>query len=345
MKLKSLQYIILFCIAFGSGISNSFAVTQTLSTAAPVVGASVGQNAGNIQFGFTTGLPYSQSVSINGNTLDFAGTFWTENAGWCTFSGLGTNGAKLTGTTDNMPMIGFAWCENAGWISFNPTGVYNYTSNSINSNPSDVFFTKSTGLFHGFAWSENLGWISMEGLITYITAPSLANFQPFAASGSKVFAINSPSPIPSGMSYTSYVENWDSTATVFKAGTTFTHDFRQAKLYNLTITDPFGNSTSGNVQVVADVPSDTLNATTNIGVTEASTYTGTFADSKVADASQVHSIGLKLRDQYGNPVITVPGIKDVNVKVSFNNNVDNNQSILSTGILGDAIQFPSTTFG
>ncbi len=38
---------------------------------------------------------------------------------------------------------------------------------------------------------------------------------------------------------------------------------------------------------------------------------------------------LKLRDQYGNPVINEPGIKTVHVRVAFNNNVDKDQSFLT----------------
>jgi len=53
---------------------------------------------------------------------------------------------------------------------------------------------------------------------------------------------------------------------------------------------------------------------------------------------------VKLRDQYGNPIINEPGIKTVNVRVAFNNNTDKNQLLSIGGIIGDAIQFPSTTF-
>lgn len=290
-------------------------------------------------------MPGANEVSINANTLIFAGTFWTENAGWCTFNGLGSGGAKLTGTADNMPMVGFAWCENAGWISFNPRNVIDTTTLTN----SDVYFNKPTGTFHGFAWSENLGWINMDGLMTDITAPNItANFKPFAASGSKVFTLSDPSPtIPTGSSYIFEVDNCDSGVgcaggkhTYIETTPSFTHDFRQAKLYNLKITDPFGNWSEGSVQVVANVPNDTLNAT-NIGVSAASTYTGTFAtESKVADAVQVHFMNISLRDQYGNPVITEPGIKTVKVRVAFNNNVDKDQLLSIGGTTGDAIQFP-----
>lgn len=251
-------------------------------------------------------MPGLNEVSINANTLNFAGTFWSENAGWVTFNGLGTNGAKLTGASNIMPMVGYAWSENAGWISFNPRNVID-TATYTNS---DVFFDKSAGHFHGFAWSENLGWINMEGLMTDITAPSLSAFNPFAANSSKTLTTDLSPIVPTGTSYIFNVEKWDSTATVLYTSTTnspsFTHDFRQAKLYYLKVTDPFGNSSDGNVQVVANVPSDTLSSQPISAGATAATYTGTFADSRVGDATQVHSMDIKLRDQYGNPVITEP---------------------------------------
>lgn len=314
------------------------------SSAAPVVGTGAGQNAGVVLFDYLTGLPSDQRVSLNANTLNFTGTFWTQNAGWCTFGELGANGAKLTGSTDNLSMTGFAWCENAGWISFNPTG-------SI-SPGTDVYFTKSTGLFHGFAWSDNLGWISMEGLMTDITAPSPLNFATFSASGSKMFTLNDPSPtVPASGNYEFKITNWDSTTTTLTGASSpnFTHDFRQAKLYYLKITDPFGNSSEGNVQVVADVPSETLDNSHKIalGATE-TTYTGTFATSKVADGTQVHSLSLKLRDQYGNVVknesttdTPAVAIKTVTVSVAFNNTVSKDQ----VNIGGNAIKYPLGTIG
>lgn len=173
MKRISL-YMTLICIAFVTGMSVSFATTTpTLSDAAPIVGTTaVGENAGTLIFQYETGVPpATNEVSINANTLIFTGTFWTTNAGWCTFSEQGT---KLTTRTGNASMTGFAWCQNAGWISFNPTG-------SI-ATGGDVYLDNTTGIFHGFAWSENLGWINMDGLVTDITPPSDANFKAFAAS-------------------------------------------------------------------------------------------------------------------------------------------------------------------
>lgn len=283
-------------------------------------------------------MPGANEVSINANpsSLVFAGTFWTENAGWCTFNGLGTSTAFLTGSTNDMPMKGFAWCENAGWISFNPTGITDFTSNASNSRPSDVFFNKPTGTFHGFAWSENLGWINMDGLMTDITAPDItANFKPFAASGSKVFTLSDPSPVASGINlYKFEVDDWNNDATWYISeyntpDPKFTHDFRKAKdtYYRLRITDPFGNSSEGTVKVVANVPADSITLPIDgfMAGGVASVYTGSFIESRVADADQTHSVNIKLRDQYGNSVKTEPGIKDVTVTIGFDNNVDKNQ--------------------
>lgn len=168
-----------------------------------------------------------------------------------------------------------------------------------------------------------------------------------AASGSATLTLSNPSPImPPGGSYDLSIEKYNSTAMIPSSSPTPTFtglDFRQAKSYALTITDPFGNSTTGNIQVVADVPFDTLNSI-NIGAVEASTYSGSFADSRIADASAVHFMSMKLRDQYGNPVITEPGIKTVTARVAFNNNTDKNQLLSIGGVIGDAIQFPGNAF-
>jgi hypothetical protein len=169
----------------------------------------------------------------------------------------------------------------------------------------------------------------MEGLMTDIIPPSLANFRPFAANGSKVFTMIDPSPVmPSGGNYTFTVDKWDGGNTIYSpTSPSFTHDFRQAKSYALSITDPFGNSTSQNVQVVANIPTDIITspiAGFTAGGT-ASSYTGTFVNSVVADVNAVHSINVHLRDKYGNPVKNEPGIKTINVRVAFNNNVDKDQ--------------------
>lgn len=227
-------------------------------------------------------------------------------------------------------------------MSGSNTPLYNGTQS--------VIYNKATGTFSGFMWSDNVGFIAMEGLYLDITPPSALNFQAFAASGSKVFTLTDPSPVTSGLDlYKFEVDDWDDDATWYKSvynaiNPNFTHDFRKAKdtYYHLRITDSFGNSSEGTVKVVADVPSDILSAT-NIGGT-ASTYISTFADSRVADAVQAHSLSMNLRDTYGNPVKNESGIKTVNVRIAFNNNVDRNQSLSADGVLGDAIQFPDTEF-
>jgi hypothetical protein len=190
-------------------------------------------------------------------------------------------------------------------------------------------------------WSDNVGFIAMEGLYLDITPPSASNFSVFTASGSKAFTLASTdeSPVVSGVGlYEFKISDWNNDATQYGTTTgsvspSFTHDFRQAKSYSLKITDPFGNSSEGTVQVVADVPADTIILPIDgfIAGGSATTYTSTFADSKVADAVQKHSLMIALRDQYGNVVKnestndTAEAIKTVNVRVAFNNNVDINQ--------------------
>lgn len=111
-----MTFICVTCIA--GYASDSFAAMSgsTVSTAAPIIGLGDGQTSGKLSF--KTNLSV---VTVNGQTGIFAGNFWSENVGWCTFDNLGADTAKLTGSSNVMPMTGFAWCQNAGWIKFNPT--------------------------------------------------------------------------------------------------------------------------------------------------------------------------------------------------------------------------------
>lgn len=119
--------------------------------------------------------------------------------------------------------------------------------------------------------------------------------------------LNDPSPVGVGINlYKLDLADWNSTAVIQHLSSTQNFpnlDVRTAKSYYLKITDPYGNISEGNVQVVANIPQDSLGSSPITGATEASTYTGTFANSVVADGAAVHSLNLTLRDQYGNPVI------------------------------------------
>ena len=330
---RSYLFIFAFAIATISGVSDSFAAktSETVSTAAPIVGSANGQTAGALTFNYEVGAPSANEVRLNGQTGVLGGNFWSEAVGWCTFDGLGANTAKLTGTADIMPMTGYAWCENAGWIKFNATGV----------TTTDAYFKKSEGKFHGYGWSDNLGWISLEGLSTDITPPDVSNFDPFAADNNKTFTIKGdPVAVPNGSSYDITLDRWDAgDTTLLPTSQSFVYDFRKAKTYSVTIKDPFGNSAAGTITVVAAAPSTTLNAS-NIGGGATATQSGsTFGGVKVADASEKHSLWLNLRDTYGNPVINESGIKKVSVGIDFNNTVQFDQTSTSLGIPGDAIVY------
>lgn len=45
-------YTTLLCIAFGMGVSPSFAATSNLSSTAPIVGSATGENAGALTFNY-----------------------------------------------------------------------------------------------------------------------------------------------------------------------------------------------------------------------------------------------------------------------------------------------------
>jgi hypothetical protein len=54
----------------------------------------------------------------------------------------------------------------------------------------------------------------------------------------------------------------------------------------------------------------------------------------VADGDDAYVYGVGLRDMYGNPVYTIPGIKDIVLNLGISNNVDRVQvSPLYSGII------------
>ena len=91
----------------------------------------------------------------------------------------------------------------------------------------------------------------------------MANFKPIAASGAYAFTVVDANPFTGLWEIT--VDNWDSTAQTSYANASFVHDFRQAKTYNTSLKDPSGNVSVGTVQVVANSPSDILQAGKDIG--------------------------------------------------------------------------------
>jgi hypothetical protein len=310
-----------------------------------------------------------------GETPFLHGNFWLGNVGWvkfdlcaegvintptgCTLSG-GTNGdafrpklvgvgvADADGYYATYALHGYAWSENAGWLALKHDEPATH----------NVVYDRLGGKLHGYAWNTNLGWVSFENLGLDITPPSPMNFnQTFAADHAKNFQVfDAGSGAAVGYPYDVTVEDWSSSAEFPYSTTSFVHDFRLAKTYRVRVADAFGNSADGTVRVVADAPATALQPGADIGTlsfdstVQATTYLDDFSTSKIADGNDRHSFTLKLRDRYGNAVVTEPGIKKVETFLSYANDLDTNQldllSPLGMGNLniGNAVSFPDNAF-
>lgn len=344
---KSLYLLILGYILFFT--QNTFA-WLTLWTNIPVVGTATWLpasiwNAGDVTFNwYSTNFvqdpdePYVNASSDNtGNNAKFYGNFWLENVWWATFNFWDESSrAKLqTINATKLLMTGFAWSENAGWIAFDWNG-----GNIGTADDGSVYYDKTTRSLKGYAWNENLGFIPMNGIQFDIVWPVLdaGLTKPFAADDSKIITVSGSTT--SGDVLTINIDKWD--AGTFNVSNWANHDFRKAKNYNYIITDQSGNQLSWIFDVVANIPSVTLNINNIWWWVTATTYTHDMSGNKIADAKATHSFNIKLRDTYGNEVKPETWIKDVRVNLTFTNDVDRNQIINSN--LWNAIIYTNNDF-
>jgi hypothetical protein len=236
-------------------------------------------------------------------------------------------------------MSGFAWSKSSGWIAFN-------------AGPNPVKYNHTTGLFSGFAWSKNLGYISMDGLQMVTQVPRIVNNTQDVTVANHVASLGSNSGPVNGLDgYSLDINKWnDSNINLLSNNDpkssvdgSFTWvDVRLAKDYSYKITDPFGNYSSGTLNVVANIPSDTLESWNTIsdGSTAFTAISGDVVSSssgdKKADGLEKHFIKINLHDKYGNEVKTVPDIKNVIARIKIDNTVSPNQTNFdSTEILAD----------
>ena len=262
-----------------------------------------------------------------------------SNLGWCSFDIWNVAWAskvKLKNNWNNtFTFSGYAWCNAAWWIYFSQTNLVPWDNNT------KVVYNRWTWKINGCAFSENLWWICIDNISLDTTPPdvndaSWVNFsKPFAANHTK--SLTTPENIQK-----IEVQNRNSTATTNYITNTFTHDFRKAKSYQFIVTDSSWNiSNPSNISVVAWTPSVTLNPN-NIWVTEASTFTSTLNDEKIADNTETHNINFKLRDTYWNVIKNETGIKNVTVEIWFDNNVDTDQ--INNLDLWNAISYSNNPF-
>lgn len=282
---------------------------------------------------------------LNPNSdLQISWSFWLSNQStttdpslwWVTFDIWTVLGAPKVFLKNNLnntfTFDWYAWSKWAGWIYFSPVLLKDSLNNNITN--SKVVYDKSSGLIWWCAWSQNLWWICFDWLTLDTTPPDLTNIlKPTAANSTKNFTLPESSSVE--------IENWDSsTRSSYSAWISFTHDMRKTKNYYIEVTDTSWNTSTWIIQVVANIPSKSLNSN-NIW-TWASVYSWTLWLDKIADWKDTHSIYIRLRDTYWNPVIPVTWVKNVEVTLWFNNNLDNDQ--ITNANLWDAINFVNSDF-
>ena len=175
----------------------------------------------------------------------------------------GLSQAKLIDSGDQniYTMTGFAWSKSSGRIAFNV-------------GPDPVKYNRLTGLFSGFAWSKNLGYISMAGLKMVAQVPKL-NLNPqniVAANHSGTLDLLTSSGVIDGLDvYTLDINRWNSDdADIYAKIPSFSGSFTDVDIrkvrtleYKYSLKDPFGNTSTGALTVVANTPTSTMDPSGN----------------------------------------------------------------------------------
>jgi len=281
---------------------------------------------------------------LNPNSnLQISWSFWLSNLStvadpslwWVTFDiwtvPWASNVVLINNLNNTFTFSWYAWSKWAGWIYFSPALLKDTSNNDIAN--SKVIYNKTTWLVSWCAWSQNLGWLCFDWITLDMTPPDLTNIlKPTAANSSKTFTLLESATIE--------IDNWTSVWVSTYSWTYFTHDIRKAKFYHIKVTDTSWNFSTWLIQVVANIPSKTLNSN-NIWEW-ASLYNSTVLDNVKADWYDKHSINIKLRDTYWNLVIPVDWVKEVFVTLWFDNSIDLNQ--FSNSDLWDAVKFEIEDF-
>lgn len=271
-----------------------------------------------------------------------------------------------SGSTEIYKMKWFAWSKSSWWISFD-TG-----------RSDTVTYNRNKSEFSGFAWSKNLGYISMNGLRMVSQIPKLDLPNVLSANHAQTANLVSFSwsVVSDGWFdvYKLTIEDWKTTPdgnvnawwvldSTWTTGSFSTIDIRYANSsswevsYGYKLQDPFGNTSSGVLSVVANIPSDTLDVN-NIwssypsDVHSWSVFTLSWSNLR-ANALDGYEFSPNFHDKYGNPIVSVDQIKHVFYSVQIDNNVSPNQSKISSAgglissqpSLGDAIIFDWTMVG
>jgi hypothetical protein len=113
--------------------------------------------------------------------------------------------------------------------------------------------------------------------------------------------------------------------------------------YSIKAIDEFWNFATWTITIVANIPLTTLDSHNIWWWAIPTSYSWTLWTEKIADWKNYHSVDIKLRDTYWNPIVPVSGIKNVEVTLWFSNNLDKNQ-VWTEYDIWDAINFSWTDF-
>lgn len=242
----------------------------------------------------------------------------------------------------------YAWSKAAWWIYFSPTLLKNSSGFDIPNSKViyDRWFSDWKWVINGCAWSQNIWFICFDGISLDTTPPHLFGTinslsMVTSANHNKVITLNESSTWTIEYRYSSALKNF-TTDSSFK----FTHDMRYSsnpsREYHINATDIYGNSTSWIIKIVAGLPIWIDNSHKIYSWADWLSYNWTLWEDKIADWNDKHKIDIKLRDTYWNPIVTVPGIKNVALTLWFSNNLDKNQ--ISNYDIWDAINFVNSDF-
>lgn len=275
----------------------------------------------NVSWSFS-GFAVMTSLCMTSDCSDGSGQ-WDSSA-FMAF-GHGVSGAEprlvSTADPDVYTMTGFAWSPSAGWIAL---GV----------GPDPVRYTRSTGDFSGFAWSEMIGYIRFAWLKMTSTLPKLVPHNP------KVIIANHQATLGRNLGnvtegydpYRLSIEIWSGNTQEVKTsnnGEFSGIDLRQAKSYAYTLTDPYGNTDTGPLIVVAGAPIWSIGPFEITNAETARSLEHSSRSSTKANGYDKHTFSVNLHDTYGNPVVSVPGIKEVSYTLQFENTIKPNQTDLA----------------
>ena len=272
--------------------------------------------------------------------INISWNFWIQNTSstwnldywWTTFDIWTVTWAPKVSLVNNIDNTftfeWYAWSNTSWWIYFWDTWITNWK----------VVYNRNTWKVDGCAWSQNLWWLCIDNFNLDTTVPDLSSLD-------TLFTTNHNKNINLWITdiATIKIENWDSIAkTTYSNTSSFTHDFRKAKLYEIKVTDTSWNYSTGTIQVVAWTPS--LSLIDWWFWSNASEFSPTTTPPLlIANWIDIQQVRFSLRDTYWNPIVNEIWIKEVEVELWFENNVDKNQ--INNLDFWDAIKYSNNQFG